>query len=103
MTRHNPGSGAVLGGSPRRKSAAAVAADLYATNSGFRFLTNFVFFGWLTLLCLAFSSNLGPHAGAAPFSLGLPSAFAAAPAAPSAPGNKAPSPPAGLRRRRSSA
>ncbi len=90
MNRSSHGPGPVLGGSPRRKGAVAVAADLYATNSGFRFLTNFVFFGWLTLLCLAFSSNLSPHAGAAPFSLDLPSVFAAAPAAQSVPQTAAP-------------
>jgi TPR repeat protein len=53
-------SGGVLPSGGRRKGAVATAADLYSTHSGFRFLTNFVFFGWLTLLCLLFSQSLGP-------------------------------------------
>jgi len=76
--------GAMLSGAPRRKGAAAIAADLYSTHSGFRFLINFIFFGWLTLLCLAFSSNLGGQGGIALPGFQLSSAWAPHMAAPEA-------------------
>jgi TPR repeat protein len=91
MTRVSSGrGGGMLPNRPRRKGPFATAADLYATDSGFRFLLNFVFFGWLTLLCLFFSSNLGtglPALGGSGFSapLKLDGMFAPSAAAPAEP------------------
>lgn len=59
--------GAFLSQAPRRKGVASTAIALYGGHSGFRFLSNFVFFGGLTLACLALSSNLGPQPGGSMF------------------------------------
>jgi TPR repeat protein len=73
-------SNGVLSRPTRRRGPGSIASDLYATHSGFRFLGNFVLFGWLTIACLAVSGGLGGGLGA----IALPGLGLSAPA-PSAP------------------
>lgn len=54
----------------RRRGPAGVAVDLYASQSGFRFLVNFIVFGWLTVICVETSSGLVSRPGG--FVLNLP-------------------------------